>query len=260
MYTSNELDFLYRFRSDNEQYTIDELQNSYIYFQGKERLNDPFDCYPDLIGINPNSQSVRDYVRSELDKIFPDSEKLKTNILEETIVLMKKDNRISSFIQPLITKLAETIGVACFTTDPYNLLMWSHYASFHQGICLKFNPNHDKTFFDSAAKVRYTKKFKRLDINLERGKEMESFEHMILTKSDTWSSENEIRLTRIKQGKYSYKGDALDAIIFGIKTDDSFKQKIIEATFDLYPQVKYMQAVPLKNEFGIDLVAHQSST
>lgn len=257
MYTSHELDFLYRFRSDNQQFTIDELQNSYVYFQGKDKLNDPFDCYPDLIGINPDSQNVRDYVRSELDKIFPNLEKFKTDILEETIGLLKKDNSISKFAQPLINKLADTIGIACFTTDLNNLLMWSHYASFHRGICLKFNTSSDKTFFDGAAKVRYTKKFKRIDINLEHGKEMESFEHMILTKSDIWSSENEIRLTRIKQGKYSYKRDALNAIIFGIQTDETFKKKIIEATFDLYPQVKYMQAIPLKNEFGIDLVKYQ---
>ena len=35
--------------------------------------------------------------------------------------------------------------IACFSDDPNNFLMWSHYASGHTGVCLKFAVNEDSS-------------------------------------------------------------------------------------------------------------------
>ena len=42
--------YIYRYRQ-NSEFTLDELLNSYVYFQGRRLLNDPFDCYPKLLKV-----------------------------------------------------------------------------------------------------------------------------------------------------------------------------------------------------------------
>lgn len=65
--------------------------------------------------------------------------------------------------------LCKNLGVVCFSSDFKSLLMWSHYADFHKGFCLKYdaknipgdlpkiikfldNMNHDITYKDSHPK------------------------------------------------------------------------------------------------------------
>ena len=40
--------YVFRYRPNNE-FTLEEINDSYIYFQKRELLNDPFDSAPDLI-------------------------------------------------------------------------------------------------------------------------------------------------------------------------------------------------------------------
>ena len=51
---------------------------------------------------------------------------------------IKAENRYDIDIH-LLKKTFQNWGVYCLCEKPDNLLMWSHYASAHQGICLQFD-------------------------------------------------------------------------------------------------------------------------
>src|SRR5690606_41239683 len=50
--------YLFRYRS-NSEFTIDELENNYIYFSDREELNDPYDSIPNLINLTNDKEELK---------------------------------------------------------------------------------------------------------------------------------------------------------------------------------------------------------
>ena len=90
-------------------------------------------------------------------------------------------------------KMRDSYNVACFSECHDLLLMWSHYADSHKGICLKlkYDPKRlpPECFFD---RVRYSTHYPTIDVlRTEERSEVETF---YLTKSVDWLYEKEWRL------------------------------------------------------------------
>lgn len=109
---------------------------------------------------------------------------------------------------------AEDIGVACFSEVPDSILMWSHYADYHKGICLEY----DKTdlLTNRAAElclfpVLYEERMPDTGETLFTGEPIEIARMLyqtVFTKHISWSYEKEWRLacplSRNKNG-YEHK-------------------------------------------------------
>jgi len=124
--------------------------------------------------------------------------------------------------------LKDKMGVISFTKSPLNLLMWSHYAQGHKGICLKFKINN---------KDRYSKKFKEISYS-DKIKKYEDNE-IFWTKASDWSYEQEVRFISVsdcnKHVKLDQIGLDLEEIILGpnISSDDVMKIIILIEGSDL---------------------------
>lgn len=60
----------------------------------------------------------------------------------------------SKNVTELVTQeVRKNTGIYCFTKSEDNILMWSHYANEHKGICLEFDHSDPDLF--TAAKVNY---------------------------------------------------------------------------------------------------------
>lgn len=123
----------------------------------------------------------------------------------------------------------ENIGIRCFGSRSDNILMWSHYADKHKGICLEFDTKHllryDKAEF---IRVRYRKQYpiyttkKEIDI-----KSAVSYKHI------DWKYEGEYRLLHgNSSGKmFHFPSSALTQIYIGccMSEDDRYDlDKIIQ--------------------------------
>lgn len=110
--------------------------------------------------------------------------------------------------------LLDTIGIRCFTEDPYSLMMWSHYAEKHQGVCLEYdvgqflNMNEGRHISDYIHPVRYCDKCEELktnslytpgDIHLSEEEKLQQFQRSLLTKAECWKSEREWRWVMLFQ-------------------------------------------------------------
>lgn len=94
----------------------------------------------DVLGLDNNTNKLIGTISSEdnfLDKIVNIADMFGLNIPKEDIDKMY--NGFESIIKELHISMGNVIGVSCFSEKPDDMLMWSHYAEKHTGICVEYD-------------------------------------------------------------------------------------------------------------------------
>jgi DNA-binding phage protein len=109
-----------------------------------------------------------------------------------------------------------TFGVFSFAGDPRSILMWSHYAGDHTGVCLQLERAQDFLTLSSALPVEYSSNYPEVNWVTDFH---ESLGKVILRKHRGWAYEQEQRLMRPNNAhKYLQFGpDALVGVILGCR-------------------------------------------
>lgn len=106
---------LYKYRAIDKN-TLNILINREIFFPLSKYFNDPFDSQ-----LLPG-----EYIESLIKMGVYDTESSKL------------------FDEALLKKKQETYGVYCLSKESKSILMWSHYAVSHKGICFGFKNDFSK--------------------------------------------------------------------------------------------------------------------
>ncbi|ATP10102.1 hypothetical protein CF134_20090 [Aeromonas salmonicida] len=144
----------------------------------------------------------------------------------------------------IFSQLNEKIGILCLTQAetiiPANFLMWAHYAESHQGIVIEFKS--DNEFIKNSSPVHYLPRRPIIDANFLYENEYVAIEDLYF-KSDVWSYENEIRITKALSeckklnvrdllGSEVYVSeiplDSIKCIYLGCNSSDSIKSAAIQ--------------------------------
>lgn len=167
----------------------------------------------------------------------------------------------------LKTRLEKNYGVSCFTTVRDNILMWSHYASSHQGFCLIFDKNHlienikyPKSMINFES-VDYQNDLIEAELIIEKRQIGFKNERKILfRKSKLWKYEKEIRLIAFLYGNTSnnlikFDKKSIRGIIFGEKMTPDDKDTIIQIinSDHEYYDVKFFKALKDINTFKVKI-------
>ena len=142
----------------------------------------------------------------------------------------------------------DKVGIKCFTPHNDNLLMWSHYAKSHSGICIEFDVEKDCDFFVYPMPIKYQKEYPQINI---LGND---YTHKLLeTKADVWSYENEVRVYKQSSGYHTFKPNSLVSVIFGCKCE-----KIKEITTEIANNVSLnhvmlYKATPNSSKYSLDI-------
>lgn len=131
----------------------------------------------------------------------------------------------------------DSIRVSCFSRSPNNNLMWAHYSNHHTGVCYAVESKGRAHPFETEnlgwGNIIYSSLLPEIKIYQDQTTEgmfQTSLSDVILTKSQDWSYEQEIRFfTRQKENFISYRADKLKAIIIGRRISDKDEQAINEA-------------------------------
>lgn len=199
--------------------TLENLRNNQIYFSSPIAFNDPFDC------ILPSHEFTDEefellYKRfsedtfeskQESDKVYIKDGKVNDDFKDHVRELYYKDTQLNFYKR----------GIACFSEKSDDILMWSHYADSHKGICLEFDTSFDP--FDTIRNVTYSDKLPEFNMAeiLVRGN-YESYFKVMRTKHIDWKYEKEWRiLTQNANSFYKYKTEALTSIFFGSEVNIS---------------------------------------
>jgi len=207
--------FLYKYCSfTNPQHVEDIICNSKLWLSGVKKLNDPFEFnWTTTISSNPADRINK---ARQLAAQFPDAfgktpEERNLKILEMALSSqleesLKQMQSKSDLVNP---------GVACFTTNPFEILMWAHYANQFKGCVFQFEVIKDVQVFMQALPVRYSKIYPTVEFtNISDQKELNQ---AMLSKYIGWQYEAERRILRLYSGEseLQFKPVALSGIYLG---------------------------------------------
>lgn len=172
------------------------LRDNKIWFSRPDTFNDPWDCKPSFATDFVNDPDeieryVQDYAeitrrhRSEIPESFIAQ---RQNEFRGNPALLAQ--KVAEITRGLWPEIAERYRVYCLGPDLRNLLMWSHYADNHRGVCLEFTTSN--VVMCCATQVEYCDKFPILRLY---SKTEDDNLVPLLTKADVWSYEREYRLT-----------------------------------------------------------------
>lgn len=241
---------LYKYRSMKDPYLEDVILNQNIYFSAPRKFNDPFDFYP-VINIVGTKKDVTACRKRIVQDNYPsyDRNQIKAEIKE----FRKRTPNLQKFMDNIdIKKELDHFKTYCLSKTQKSILMWSHYANEHKGICLGFESVVGSTF-GNAKEVNYDKN--RYNINWLLQDRDKQLINSLYHKSIDWAYEKERRIIYPDHpGKQSYQPNELKEVIFGDKITDKDRQLMLVWLNKLEHKPILLQASlhPTKYEMKID--------
>ncbi len=137
-------------------------------------------------------------------------------------------------------------GIFCTSKKCNDILMWSHYADSHKGMCIGFHENitryiyNDAPLWDELVRYYDDHPFGEIYKNLTNGCAFNSPDEFmnycdlssellraaLSVKHKSWSYENEVRIISEDHGLHDFQPGAIDHIIFGINTLKSDQETV----------------------------------
>jgi hypothetical protein len=220
--------FLYKYRGFNGQYAVDNLRDmivrSRFRLNAPSTFNDPYEFNVEISLESTQEQRLERFTRL-ISECAPAESKDRQALMVSDL-MDRPDSEHAKRCQESLERIRHQSGVLCFAGDPRSLLMWSHYAENHEGVCLQFERIRDFPVLGHAVHVYYQEQFPKANWIVDF---MKGVGEMLLTKHNGWRYEEECRVTSIDNANryLQVRPDALRAIIFGCRISES-NLKIID--------------------------------
>jgi hypothetical protein len=259
------------------------LRESKLYFASPLEFNDPFDCKAARMSFRALTIVKEQYLRELLKKREPHLPKHERN-RKVRQVLQNRGNEVfekthARFLEKRVP--AET-AVLCLSEKNDDILMWSHYAYGHTGVCLGFRvfpavsdftlPQSDSQgFFGNAMRVKYSDNlpllnfFKIVAGIRDTGPEGDRVRRLFvtalyLTKATHWSYEQEWRLViafrgMACKGSYGFPPELLKEVRLGCQVASEEQRKVVQWIREGHTSPVLYRARKRETEFGVDFDA-----
>jgi hypothetical protein len=251
--------FLYKFRrlqtADDMNHLREIIVRSELWLSSPDNFNDPFDMSAKFLfdaTVEERRQRFRDVLK-EQGKKFHEIERLLPDLMR---------NANEENLSGRLRKTVSETGVCSFAGDPRNILMWSHYAANHEGLCLVFEIARDPKTFLEALPVEYSTDYPVVNWvkDFDKGKDTL---HIVRRKHNGWAYEKEWRIIKLTKANTHIKflPPALRAIIVGCCVKESTLENLEvllgERSAAHLPPITIYQAS--KHEIRYELVISKSS-
>lgn len=148
----------YKYRDLSSQtalrYAEEIITRQKVYFASAGSFNDPFEGQVIISFDATNEHKLKWLSRCAIEtKGVPKS----CAHIEAKRMLQNAKLVENALLHLLRKKVREDIGIFSLSEKRDDLLMWSHYANGHQGICIEFKPTSDahREFFKGVMPVVY---------------------------------------------------------------------------------------------------------
>jgi len=234
--------------------TISLITKGELYFSNPSEFNDPYDTWLPII---PNDLTEKVLLKLMNSKERPQQARNLRRIarafpgdLQEYVAWINenftKNANQGEYFYVMNELFLNDYFVYCLSKKYNDILMWSHYAFNHTGICVGISTNSDGDVELNSSNNSFNKEILhpekiKYSSNLEKQSQQKidqfnivSLKRMLLYKAKFWSYEEEYRL--IVQQKSNdnnqilrLKGGSISKIFFGLKTpEEIIKQTIME--------------------------------
>lgn len=219
------------FRYDSFKNAVRSIEGKYIHFSSIEKFNDPFEGTVPLEFNSTSDEKILKFL-----KLHRDNNNGKDITKGKYKNISKNRRECFEIILNSVQNNVNASGVFCCSEKDDLITMWSHYAESHTGVCLEYDILEDSSAFSYVEKVNYQSEFpSNFDISDAFPKRVEKkntnslLNISLLTKSDVWEKEKEIRVVKqFETGETPVKTDSLKSIAFGLKCSEENKNNIIK--------------------------------
>ena len=261
---------LHKFKTFNVN-TLKMLHQGTAYYADPKTFNDPLDCNPE-IDADISLEMIEEIIRV----IWPNHTlpyafgKTAEQVISETKHHIFNQNgddfisvddstqryrrQLSSYILDSIKNEIGVSGVFSLSEEWKNVLMWSHYAEDHKGICIEFD-TYWRNYYE-IIKINYhgSRVMKLSDIykwkvHKDSDAERTLYDQYYSNKSSDWKYEKEWRVLS-KHIKEEPAPFYIGAIYFGLRSDIAVKSAIYNL-FSPTQSITFYQMFTLPNGFGL---------
>jgi Protein of unknown function (DUF2971) len=260
------------FRYLSAERAASAIRDNQLYFSAPMDFNDPFDCQMPL-SFDSSSGDQQAYIRKLFREMNPDMDEQEAQSRAANADQATFEMAYSRVLQ----RYSERTGILCFSESNDDILMWSHYAVKHSGVCLGFSFNIDERLFLGfpTFKVEYADKvpdvgffeivrdMESADLERKRNSQRKFVKTIFLTKSIHWSYEKEWRTvatnpSRASKGLHDYPPSLLTDVIFGCRISPDDERTIRSAMLLRTQPPRVYSARRMERVFGLEIVPEVS--
>lgn len=235
-----------------------------IFVHLSSRLNsDNSEAFLEKIGRDPVLKEMggtdKDTIKKCIDMYWAGiNEMLLTEFAVDSPVLWK----MIADAKTLVAGQMEKTGFLCLTRKQNNILMWSHYADSHKGLCIQF----DKTVMDnleeaSLVPVQYDDQYPTLKELMTDRYRQNWAEFFLTKKSSAWKYEEEIRLIGVAEGgieqiksiPLELPVGAITGVILGCQMLEDDKETVRCWASRGKQPIRIFEARLKSDEYGVDI-------
>jgi hypothetical protein len=225
---------LYKYRVVNE-FTIRILSKREIFFSYPKYFNDPFDTAIPVRFDLLNEKEFDEMSITLLQKISAASKGINLTRKQATEIYYRDAKGNDKFRQYeyreqmmewQLNHLKTNATIFCLAKHNDNVLMWSHYANQHQGICIGFD--RDYIGFNTGASLGKVEYVKKHPVFKPTEKDENFYIGQLLAKAKKWSYEKEFRFIFLEANElFAIQPEGIKEIIFGTRVSEQDKIKIV---------------------------------
>jgi len=242
---------LYKYRSlapgKTCEHTKRILTDNEIYFPTYTEFNDPFDCNLHVILIAPH-----EIQRRRLRQLNPDKSKAEVAAMVAAESSPSELEKRREDIRSGMHDAQRNVGIFTMSARHDHILMWSHYADSHRGLCLEFAVSDSMLFGCSLTHVVYQKEYPKFNIYDEIDQQWTS--NYLATKSHHWSYEEEWRIFYHEHGVQCFPESELTGVILGARISQEDRKMILDCLRARRYPIQVYEAREKGNEFGLDII------
>lgn len=195
----------------NAKARIEEmLVSRKCYFAKPSSLNDSFDCKPSLLMA---AGDLRNYI-VKLGK--KKGLNLASTQITQTVIDIRNEYNDDKF-QAVLDK---EVGVFCLSESPTLGTQWAYYGENHSGFSVEYDIN--EKFDYPAVRVNYSKERPEIDLirfQSELSYRLNVMKELVITKSDEWNHEKEVRVLNRGSGLYEVSSSNITGVVFGLRAE-----------------------------------------
>ena len=262
MFPEEHVIYRYKYLAFNEG-SLKVITDSTIKYTCPLDFNDPFDCLPyyDASGLK------------NLHKTRPDllAQAAHARGLRGARKIIERPRMIADMRRALeegefAKGMLREVGVVSLSKNPRSILMWSHYAQFHQGFVIEFRIpilglREDLLLAEQRLlpfPVKYRKS--RPHVNVALPQNSHFLDDILLTKSVEWRHEEEERVLDKDRGPGIHKyrrNEILSGVIAGMRMREDnrahLESVVRDVTAECENKVSLYTAIPSTNKYELSI-------
>ena len=224
-----------------------------VWMASPRSFNDPLEfAFTPLFSATPEEKRSF-FLSTAAPALFPNATEEDIRIAADEFAQQDEDAMPTDTVAPLLQSRVENgfkerAGVLSLAASPKTVLMWSHYALHHRGICLELDTAR---LPGAPEKVEYETQRPNIPVfNATR----EDMRRLALTKAEFWSYENEWRIMQDGSGAQVCGPELVTAVILGAKIDEQREKQVRSWLASQTPAPKLKRAVLSSCDYSVDIV------